>query len=59
MSATELSKLRLAELTTNINRLIARKDDLEIEDAETNKVTIGKIEKKIAEYQAAIDLKSE
>ena len=58
MSATELAKLRMDELSTNINRLIARKDDLELEDAVKNKDMIAKIQKKIAEYQAAIDLKS-
>ena len=58
MSATDHSKMSLANLNTNFNRLMAKKDDLELEDAVGNKEMIGKIQKKIAEYQSAIDQKT-
>ena len=59
MSATDHSKMSLANLNTNFNRLVAKLDDLELEDAEKNEAKIAKLNEKIAEYQAAIDLKTE
>ena len=59
MSTTDHSKMSLANLNTNFNRLVAKLDDLELEDAEKNKAKITKLNEKIAEYQKAIDAKTE
>ena len=58
MSSTDHSKMSLANLNTNFNRLVAKLDDLELEDAEKNKEKITKLNSKIAEYQTAIDAKT-
>ena len=58
MSTTDHSKMSLANLNTNFNRLVAKLDDLELDDAEKNKEKIKKLNDKIAEYQNAIDAKT-
>ena len=54
---TDHSKLSISVLETNLNRLVAKMDDLELEDEEKNAGTITKIKKKILEYQSALDAK--
>ena len=54
---TDHSKLSINVLETNLNRLVAKMDDLELEDETKNAATITKIKKKILEYQNALDAK--
>ena len=55
---TDHSKLSISVLETNLNRLVAKMDDLEFEDATKNAATITKIKNKIVEYQNALDAKT-
>ena len=55
---TDHSKLSISVLETNLNRLVAKMDDLELEDETKNATQIIKIKKKIGEYQTALDAKT-
>ena len=55
---TDHSKLSISVLETNLNRLIAKMDDLEFEDETKHAATITKIKNKIVEYQNALDAKT-
>ena len=55
---TDHSKLSINVLETNLNRLVAKMDDLEFEDENKHAATITKIKKKILEYQNALDAKT-
>ena len=55
---TDHSKLSISVLETNLNRLVAKMDDLEFEDETKHAATIIKIKNKIVEYQNALDAKT-